>query len=101
MIPKLKGPMEVGRRYPTDEVVFECLDGPFCCVDAMIRGLNKLPLASLSFQEGFDGSCCLVICHVELWCVALGLEFVEHFFECCYDSCILMGRRELAPLVQM
>ena len=78
--------MKVSGRQSTDEVVLECLDGSFCCVDAMIRWLDKLPLASLSFQEGFDGPCCLVVCHVEGWFVAFGLEFVEHFFECCDDS---------------
>ena len=80
--------MKISGRQATDEVVLERLDGSFCCVDAMIRGFDKLPLASLSFQEGFDGSCCVVVCHVEFWFVAFGLEFVEHFFECCDDCSV-------------
>ena len=71
--------MEISGRQSTDEVVLERLDGSLCCVDVMIRGFYELPLASLSFQEGFDGTCCLVVCHIELW-------LVEYFLECCYDS---------------
>ena len=104
MVPKLTRPVKISGQQSTDEVVLERLDGSFCFVDAMIRGFNELPLASLSFQEGFDGTCRLVVCHVELWLVALVLEFVEHFFECCYGSGIFevwarFGKHDISVII--
>ena len=54
----------------------------------MVGGLNKLPLASLSLQESFDGCWRLIIRHIKSGCIAFGFQFVEHFFKR-YDDCIV------------
>jgi len=41
----LEGEFAVGRREGTDEMIFECLDGAFCRVNAVVMWLNEHEVA--------------------------------------------------------
>ena len=69
-------------------MVFICLDGPLGCVDAMVCWFDKLPLAILLLEEGFDGFGALVVGDVECRFVPFIFQFVEYRFECLDDGLI-------------
>ena len=60
-------------------MVFECLDGAFRGVDAVVRRLDELPPAVFVLEEFFDGPACLVVGDVEGGPMALVLSSVKTF----------------------
>ena len=67
-------------------MILECLDVPFCRVDAVITRLDKVPLASLRFQEFLKGPCRLVVCDIKRGFVPSVFEFLKYLLECLYDG---------------
>ena len=80
MIPKLEGKICIRGAQSTNEVVFEGLDGPFCCVDPMVVGFHKLQAAILLLQVFPDGLAGLVVCDAEGWLVSFVGEGLEDGF---------------------
>ena len=66
-------------------MILEYLDGPFRRVDAVITWLNKLPLASLCFQEFREGLCHLVVGDIKRGLVPVVFEFLKYLLECLYN----------------
>ena len=64
MVPKLDRPITSSCAEATDEVVLECLDGPFNGIHTVVCWFHELPSASLLFWVFFDGSCGLVVHHI-------------------------------------
>ena len=62
----------VRRSKATDEVVLECLDGPFCRVHTVIVWLYELPLAFLLLQKYLEWLGRLIIRDIQEWFVPLG-----------------------------
>jgi hypothetical protein len=54
MVPQLEGKICIGCAEPTDEVVFERLNGAFGRICAMIVGFDKLDLATAGVHESLD-----------------------------------------------
>ena len=52
-------------------MVFICLDGLFCCVDAVVIRLDELTFAFFLFEEGLDWFGALIVGDVESRFVAL------------------------------
>ena len=50
-------------------MVFECLDGSFRCVDAVVCRLDELPSAFFFLKEGLDWLGALIVSDVERWFV--------------------------------
>ena len=85
MVPKLQWKMGVSSAETTDEVILECLDGSFGCVDTMIVRFDELDRSVVSSHVVCDGCCGLVICDVERRLVTLCRETAVHLFECMQD----------------
>ena len=64
------------------------LDGALCYVDAVVCRFDKLPLAILLLEEGFDGLGALVIGDVKGRFVSFIFQLVEHRFESFDDGLI-------------
>ena len=69
-------------------MVFECLDGAFRGVDAVVRRLDELPPAVFFLQEVLDRLGRLVFGDVEGGPMALVFELVEDIFECFDDGVV-------------
>ena len=82
MCPQLEGKVTVGDAEPTDEVIFECLDGAFSSVNSVVIGFDKLDQALALLQVLLDGGTGLIIRDVELWFVSFGREGVVNLCEC-------------------
>ena len=67
-------------------MILECLDGPFRRVDAVITRLDKLPLASLRFQEFLEGPCRLVVGDIKCGFVPFIFELLKYLLECLYNG---------------
>ena len=67
-------------------MILECLDGPFCRVDAVITQLDKLPLASFCFQEFLEGPCRLVDGDIKRGLLPFIFEFLKYLLECLYNG---------------
>jgi hypothetical protein len=69
-------------------VIFEGLNGPFCCICSMIVQLHKLAPSFLCFEEFRDGLCGLIVGYVEGGFVPWVFQFVEHLLKCVNHWCI-------------
>ena len=85
MVPKVEWEIDVGGAEPTDEVVFESLDGPFCGIDAMIVGFDELYCTVAGGDKFFDGGRGLVVCDIECGRKSFFREDVEDSAEGCDD----------------
>jgi hypothetical protein len=50
----LEGEFAIGRREGTDEMIFERLDGTFCCVNAVVVWFNEHELAIFVSEKFLD-----------------------------------------------
>ena len=73
--------VDVSGAQPTDEVIFEGLDGSFRGVDAVIVGFHKLNGTVAGGDKCFDGGRSLVVGDIECGRKAFGCEVVEDFGE--------------------
>ena len=65
MIPKLKWEIGVSGAKAADKMVFECLNGPFGGIDAMVVRLDELGRAILLLHECLDGRGGLIVRDIE------------------------------------
>jgi hypothetical protein len=84
----LDWPFSISGTQTTDEVIFICLDGPLCCIDAMVSWFDKLPPAILCGEVPLDRLGCLIICHIKGGFVAFRSELGENCLKTFYDSLI-------------
>jgi|LakMenEpi03Aug12_release.lakeMendotaPanAssembly.Ray.scaffolds.fasta_scaffold4763456_1 hypothetical protein len=85
MVPKVEWEIDVGGAEPTDEVVFESLDGPFCGIDAMIVGFDELYCTVAGGDKFFDGGRGLIVRDIEGGSKTLVCKDVKDCAEGCND----------------
>ena len=64
-VPQLDGTTGIGGSHAADEMIFECLDSPFCCIDTVVIWFHKLPFKFFGLEENFEGCSCLIVCDIE------------------------------------
>ena len=69
-----------------DDMIFECLDGSFCCIDSVICWLEKLPCTIFFCEIFFERSCCLIVHNIEGWLIYFACkvceDLVKYFNDC-------------------
>ncbi len=75
-----------------DESILEHLDCPFCGIDTVVVGLNKLQFAIILLQELFNLFSGLIVHDVELKVETLLGELIKLLFVCLEYSFIVYSR---------
>ena len=89
LIPQLEQEIRVGCAQATDEVVLECLDCAFRCIDSVVVWLHKLPFAIVLFEVCLERLDSLIVCYFELGRMSFVDKLCEDLVECLDDGCVL------------
>ena len=84
VVPQLEWKLWVCCAHAADEVIFEGLNGPLGCIDAVIVWFDELHIAVVGLHKCFDWGRCLIVGDIENGLVTFVCKHVMDLFECCH-----------------